>query len=276
MSIRNAEVQTGAVHIGSPDFSKLGIPQVLPTGVLTCPGISIFGGSLPSGVPRAAVSIGPPLALAAPFSLEVIGISNFIGNTNQLGLYTCTGASIFSGIHTVNAVDITNGTKTINGTLTVNGRTQINGAFHVFGRASWLSSIVGTSKLFDIPHPLKKGHRLAHGSLEGPELGVYHRGRLKGSNIIEMPSYWKGLVDENTITVQLQPIEKNQTLVVKSFNNEKIEIEVGTNIDFITDEILIDCFYHIYGERKDVNKLIVEYEAGPEPEHIMYQGGLRE
>ena len=35
MSIRNAEVQTGAVHIGSPDFSKLGIPQVLPTGAVS-------------------------------------------------------------------------------------------------------------------------------------------------------------------------------------------------------------------------------------------------
>ena len=90
MSIRNAEVQTGAVHIGAPDFSKLGIPQVLPTGVLTCPGISIFGGQLPTGVPRAAVSIGPPLALAAPFSLEVLGVSNFIGNTNQLGSVSYT------------------------------------------------------------------------------------------------------------------------------------------------------------------------------------------
>ena len=149
MSIRNAEVQTGAVHIGSPDFSKLGIPQVLPTGVLTCPGISIFGGQLPSGVPRAAVSIGPPLALAAPFSLEVIGISNFIGYTNQLGLYTCTGASIFNGIHTVNAVDITNGSKTINGSLNVNGTTIVSGLFYATF-ALWSSSIVGTSKLFGI------------------------------------------------------------------------------------------------------------------------------
>ena len=267
MSIRNAEVQSGAVHIGAPDFSKLGIPQVLPTGVLTCPGISIFGGQLPSGVPRAAVSIGPPLALAAPFSLEVIGVSNFIGNTNQLGLYTCTGASIFNGIHTVNAVDITNGAKTINGSLNVNGTTIVSGLFYATF-ALWSASIVGTSKLFDIPHPTKKGHRLAHGSLEGPELGVYHRGRLKGSNRIDLPEYWKDLVHEDSITVQLQPIRHDQNIFVKEFDNEKIIIEANT--------LHVDCFYHVYGERKDVNKLIVEYEAGPEPENIMQQGGTKE
>ena len=37
----------------------------------------------------------------------------------------------------------------------------------------------------------------------------------------------------------------------------------------------IHCSYIVYGERKDVNKLIVEYEAGPEPENIMQQGGVK-
>ena len=267
MSIRNAEVQTGAVHIGAPDFSKLGIPQVLPTGVLTCPGISIFGGQLPTGVPRAAVSIGPPLALAAPFSLEVLGVSNFIGNTNQLGLYTCTGASIFNGIHTVNAVDITNGAKTINGSLNVNGTTIVSGLFYATF-ALWSASIVGTSKLFDIPHPTKKGHRLAHGSLEGPELGVYHRGILKDSEIINLPNYWKDLVDSKTITVHLTPIGNYQYLHYTLAENKIVVRNFGNTS--------IHCSYIVYGERKDVNKLIVEYEAGPEPENIMQQGGTKE
>ena len=29
----------------------------------------------------------------------------------------------------------------------------------------------------------------------------------------------------------------------------------------ITDLSTIDCFYHVYGERKDINPLIVKYEG---------------
>ena len=122
------------------------------------------------------------------------------------------------------------------------------------------------AKPFDIKHPIKDGYRLRHVSLEGPESGVYYRGRLKGSNIIELPSYWRGLVHEDSITVQLQPIGKNQDLVIESFNNEFITIEIGANQDFLTGEILIDCFYHVYGERKDVNSLMVEYEGDEYPD----------
>ena len=35
----------------------------------------------------------------------------------------------------------------------------------------------------------------------------------------------------------------------------------STNTDLITDLSTIDCFYHVYGERKDINPLIVEYEG---------------
>ena len=122
------------------------------------------------------------------------------------------------------------------------------------------------AKPFDIKHPIKDGYRLRHVSLEGPESGVYYRGRLKGSNIIELPSYWRGLVHEDSITVQLQPIGKNQSLVIESFSNEFITIEIGANQDFLTGEILIDCFYHVYGERKDVNPLLVEYEGDEYPD----------
>ena len=34
-------------------------------------------------------------------------------------------------------------------------------------------------KSFDIPHPVKKGYRLRHVCLEGPEAGVYHREEYK-------------------------------------------------------------------------------------------------
>jgi len=121
----------------------------------------------------------------------------------------------------------------------------------------------GRPKPFDIQHPTKgEGHRLRYACIEGPEVGVYYRGRLKESNVIELPYYWKDLVDENSITVQLQPIGSNQNLVIQEFNNEFIVIaEDSTNTDLITDLSTIDCFYHVYGERKDINPLIVEYEG---------------
>ena len=254
MSIRNAEVQTGAVHIGSPDFSRLGIPQVLPTGLLTCPGISIFGGKLPNDVPTAAVSIGTPMALSAPFSFEVFGVSNFVGDTFQLGLYQCDGNSTFNGTHTVNATSTTNANKTVNGTFTVNGNSNLNGTT----RSTFRGSINSQGwKGFDIEHPTKKNHRLRYVCLEGPEGGVYHRGILKDSEFIELPDYWKDLVDTETITVHLTPIGTYQYLYYTVAKN-RIIVKNHSNLP-------THCSYIVYGERKDGERLIPEYE-GNSPE----------
>ena len=111
-------------------------------------------------------------------------------------------------------------------------------------------------KPFDIPHPTKKGHRLRHVCLEGPESGVYFRGRLTDSNIIEIPDYWKGLVDVETITVSLTQIGSSQDLIVDGITDwgQKIKVKSGS-------ASRIDCYYVVHGERKDGEKLIVEYEG---------------
>jgi hypothetical protein len=109
-----------------------------------------------------------------------------------------------------------------------------------------------TSKSFLIPNKLKPGYMLRHGSLEGPEHGVYHRGKLNGSGIIDLPEYWVWLVDENTITVQITPIGEFQKYVIKSISTTQIEI---SNLDG-TDNL--NCFYIIHGERKDIDKMIVD------------------
>ena len=110
-----------------------------------------------------------------------------------------------------------------------------------------------TAKSFDIEHPTKEGMRLRYGSLEGPENGVYVRGRLKENTII-LPDYWKGLVDPNTITVELTPYGKYQDLYVESIINYKVSIK---NASIFSNNI--DCFYKIYGERKDIAPITVEY-----------------
>ena len=112
-------------------------------------------------------------------------------------------------------------------------------------------SFAATTKSFDIEHPTEEGKRLHHGSLEGPEHGVYIRGRLEGDTI-ELPDYWLGLVDEDTITVQLTPNKGFQQIYVDHIEDNKVY--VGTQTD-----TPIDCFYFIQAERKDVEKMVVEY-----------------
>ena len=114
--------------------------------------------------------------------------------------------------------------------------------------------LIATSKSFDIKHPTKKGHRLRYGSLEGPENGVYVRGRANSTKI-NLPDYWTGLVDEESITVNLTPIGKHQKLYVEDISNNTITIG---NDNLIKKEI--NCFYTVYAERKDINKITVEYK----------------
>ena len=109
-------------------------------------------------------------------------------------------------------------------------------------------------KGFDIEHPNKDGHRLRHICLEGPEAGVYYRGRLKNEKMIRLPSYWKGLVNVDTITVQLQPVGAHQNIIVKRWDDEYVYLQAQGALP-------INCFFHVYAERKDVDKLTVEYEG---------------
>ena len=114
--------------------------------------------------------------------------------------------------------------------------------------------LIATSKSFDIKHPTKKGQRLRYGSLEGPENGVYVRGRANSTKI-NLPDYWTGLVDEESITVNLTPIGKHQKLYVEDISNNTVTIG---NDNLIKKEI--NCFYTVYAERKDINKITVEYK----------------
>ena len=137
---------------------------------------------------------------------------------------------------------------TVNQTLTGN-----TGVFSTEVSAGGIT--LTSRKPFDIPHPTKKGYRLRHVCLEGPESGVYYRGRLTGKNVIELPEYWRGLLDPETITVTLTQIKTSQDLVVDGIEwGSRIKVKSGNGID-------IDCFYLVHAERADGEKLIVEYEG---------------
>ena len=125
------------------------------------------------------------------------------------------------------------------GTASPGYKLQVNGSF------------AATTKSFVIDHPTKEGMTLRYGSLEGPENGVYVRGRCKGKGVIELPDYWTGLVDPDSITVTLTPVGKAQNLFVKEIKDNKVKIGGGRKVD---------CFYTVWAERKDVAKLEVEFK----------------
>ena len=116
-------------------------------------------------------------------------------------------------------------------------------------------ALAQSKKPFDILHPTKEGHRLRYVSLEGPDAEVYYRGKMKETNIINLPDYWKGLVDPDSITVNLTPIGSFQSLYYE-------EVEWCSTIKvFNADGGPINCSYTIYAERIDTEKNIPEYEG---------------
>ncbi len=212
-------------------------------------------------------------------SINVGGVSKFTSSTASTN--SSTGAVIITGglgvggsVHAGTAVSaplfsssaavvLRPGTDTISGIQfcrtgtgatimvidTLNSRVGIGLTYPEYD-LEVAGEISATLKSFIIDHPTKPGMRLRYTSLEGPENGVYFRGELKGSNVIELPDYWTGLVDENTITVHLTPIG-NKTIFVKEIKDNKV---------FVGARLFqkIHCFYSVWAERKDVPKLKVE------------------
>ena len=112
---------------------------------------------------------------------------------------------------------------------------------------------------FDIPHWTKKNTRIRHIIAEGPEPGIYVRGKVKG-NVIELPEYWEGLVDPDTITVTLTAFGRAQNLYVE-------EIEDGKRVIIANEDLSTpNCHYEVWVARwidpRDHDKIL----------HVTYEG----
>ena len=156
-----------------------------------------------------------------PQALYVTGDVTIIGDTGQTGNIKASG------------------------TITAN---------NFVGSVSTASGKSSGAKAFDIPHPTKDGHRLRHICLEGPESAVYFRGKVRNRSVIQLPKYWKGLVDYTTITVNLTPIGAHQNVIVKRVDEDKIYLQAQGGMP-------INCYFHVYGTRQDIERLVVEYEG---------------
>jgi len=188
------------------------------------------------GSADATVMIGPNGTVSTPDSLYIKGNKTQEGDTLQTG----------NKVH--------NGDKTHNGNLITSNLKSCTGQ-----SCSWSGSTINVQgwKGFDIQHPSKEGHRLRHICLEGPEGAIYYRGRTN-EKVIGLPSYWKDLVDPASITVSLTPIGAHQDIIVKRWDDEFIYLQAQGGLP-------INCFFHVFGERIDGERLIPEYE-GESPE----------
>ena len=125
--------------------------------------------------------------------------------------------------------------------ITIDGTIVTDGGLNVAG-----------SKAFLIDHPTKEGMKLQYACLEGPENGVYVRGRAT-SEVIDLPDYWVGLVHEDSITVTLTPVGSAQSdLYVANIADNKVHLVRESNQP-------IDCFYIVNATRKDLENLVVEF-----------------
>ena len=115
--------------------------------------------------------------------------------------------------------------------------------------------IAVSKKSFDIPHPTKEDHRLRYICLEGPEAEVFYRGRMENTTTINLPDYWRELVDPDSIGVHLTPMGSYQDLFVE-------KIEWGTKVTVKNASGgPIRCSYVVFGVRNDVERNIPEYQG---------------
>ena len=225
----------GNITIGKQLFVGWGLPKALGLGEKQIRGAGYVEGPLQVGKDTDYESVEATLMVGAESNtdsethpdnaIKAKGNVEIEGDTNQTGNITAS-ENITTDAHFVGDITKTSGTPP-------------------------------GCKLFDIQHPTKDGHRLAHACIEGPEVAVYTRGRVcNGKNVIDLPEYWDGLVDYETLTVQLTALGAHQNVIVKRISPMERKIYLQSQ-----GGMPVDAFYHIMAQRKDVNDLVVEYDG---------------
>jgi hypothetical protein len=251
------------ISISPVGGANVGIGTLTPTTKLDIVGGTLSGGTESSYALRIRNGSGnKPLTFGSDSSFTYIQswgsatlkINNegnaieFGGNATFNGTYTNINSSYITvGNNSTDVVSISDNTmyfpgdgKVGIGTTTPGAKLEVNGSFRA------------TTKSFIIDHPTKENKKLQYGVLEGPEHSVYVRGKLTNTNVIQLPDYWHALVHEDSITVNLTAIGKKQDLWVEEITD--------THITVASEKGDINCFYAVFAERKDVEKLVTEFD----------------
>ena len=247
--------------------SPVGIlAEALPLSIIQVEN-SLVGGAIPSPIDILIGAINP---CGVTINAGIGGVTIFSGTTlKRVGiegentiavlrnyvsaLIEDIGSKIFLGLKNELGIDI-NAALAFNLAPQLN-KTTNNAVDHV-GATATVNSLQASKKdkPFDIPHPNKKGWRLRHVCIEGPEIAVYCRGKVDKDGVINLPSFWEGLVNTEDMTINLTPIGSWQELFVKEVQWGK-KVIVRNNAGGP-----INADYHITARRLD-DDLIVEYEG---------------
>ena len=225
----------GNIFVGKRLFVGWGLPKALGLGEKQIRGAGYVEGPLQVGKDTDYESVEATLMVGAESNtdsethpdnaIKAKGNVEIEGDTNQTGNITAS-ENITTDAHFVGDITKTSGTPP-------------------------------GCKLFDIQHPTKDGHRLAHACIEGPEVAVYTRGRVcNGKNVIDLPEYWDGLVDYESLTVQLTALHSHQNVIVKRISPIERRIYLQSQ-----GGMPVDAFYNIMAARIDGEELVVEYEG---------------
>jgi len=288
LSILNGPVQIGVAPLLSPPLGTLYVGQnPVSSGPLSLSGVYIKH-------PLIGADIAAPIGfkVVAPTnnitgSVYLVGLLSVTGNVSVTGSVSCASISTINGGDGIIAGTLTAATLVSTGAMNsasaavsgavAAGSVAATGAVtaasatvtgdveaatftgNLTGNVTGVASGNKTLASFDIPHVRQKGKRIRHIVAEGPEPGIYVRGTLKG-NVIELPEYWDGLIDPETITVSLTPVGSYQELYVH-------KIEWGKKVIVKNNQgSSIHCYYEIWAARwlnpmNHEDKLIVVYEG---------------
>jgi len=266
-SVLNGPVQVGVAPLSPVPLGTMMIGPMPPTS---------------GSVSLAALHVLHPtigINVIAPIAANFNGVTNTNGVWNSngigyafglmqfLGVFNKIGRSIEVGGTTKAEPNITEAApnRTSAGNMSIAGNLSVAGTVNTTGTITAAGTVTAPTfqgninvqswKGFDIKHPKKPNRRIRHICVEGPEAAIYIRGTLKGSNVIELPEYWDGLVDIESITVHLTPVGSYQELYVD-------KIEWGKKVIVKNNQgSSIHCHYKVEAARIDGEPLIVEYDG---------------
>jgi len=185
-------------------------------------------------------------SMAPGFSLGVAGMETLKAGSEYAG-YNIAVSQYLSDLSGSSSTSTGSFTGSFTGSNFSTDFTFEGDTLNVLGDVFVQGTLDAATKNFRIQHPTMEGYYLIHSSLEGPERGIYYRGKLKTNNIIHLPDYWEDLTDETDISVQLTPIGNACQHFVKSVS--KKEIEVGCDCG------KPHCYYIIHAQRFNEGRL---------------------
>lgn len=186
----------------------------------------IFG---PNGQPN--VSLG---SFTTSPDRGLVQVYDEAGNPQGEMLVGSVGAGLFelfgaNGSSNILMTTVAN--RPSNGAIVVGDSTGTARA-GIFVNTAGQGEIFADMKSFIVDHPTRPGFRINYTSLEGPEVGIYHRGRVRlsgGRGVIDLPEHFSALAVRGSVTVQLTPASLDSLGVgIASVSTRRVEIgELG-------------------------------------------------